>query len=108
MLDALLPNLGGQSGLNLSSELTKAGILQRFGVKVIGVVDFKHEFAGLFVQLFLLPPGSLMGTRSWFFTQYTQTIFPVGVGANRHIRCNTSSAMVADFLPNYVVYFPPG
>jgi carbamoyl-phosphate synthase large subunit len=29
--DALLPNLGGQSGLNLSSELA------RFGVKVIGV-----------------------------------------------------------------------
>ena len=35
--DALLPNLGGQSGLNLSSELAKAGILQKFGVKVIGV-----------------------------------------------------------------------
>jgi carbamoyl-phosphate synthase large subunit len=35
--DALLPNLGGQSGLNLSSELAKAGILDKFGVKVIGV-----------------------------------------------------------------------
>jgi carbamoyl-phosphate synthase large subunit len=35
--DALLPNLGGQSGLNLSSELAKAGILEKFGVKVIGV-----------------------------------------------------------------------
>jgi len=35
--DALLPNLGGQSGLNLSSELHKAGVLERFGVKVIGV-----------------------------------------------------------------------
>ena len=35
--DALLPNLGGQSGLNLSSELAKAGVLDRFGVKVIGV-----------------------------------------------------------------------
>ena len=35
--DALLPNLGGQSGLNLSSELAKAGVLERFGVKVIGV-----------------------------------------------------------------------
>ena len=35
--DAILPNLGGQSGLNLSSELAKAGILDRFGVKVIGV-----------------------------------------------------------------------
>ena len=35
--DALLPNLGGQSGLNLSSELAKAGVLERYGVRVIGV-----------------------------------------------------------------------
>ena len=35
--EALLPNLGGQSGLNLSSELHKAGILDKYGVQVIGV-----------------------------------------------------------------------
>ncbi len=35
--DALLPNLGGQSGLNLCSELYKEGILDRYNVKVIGV-----------------------------------------------------------------------
>ncbi len=35
--DALLPNLGGQSGLNLSSDLHKRGILDKYGVKVIGV-----------------------------------------------------------------------
>ena len=35
--DALLPNLGGQSGLNLSSELHHAGVLDRYGTKVIGV-----------------------------------------------------------------------
>jgi len=35
--DALLPNLGGQTGLNLSSELAKAGVLDKYGVKVIGV-----------------------------------------------------------------------
>lgn len=35
--DALLPNLGGQSGLNLCSELYKAGILNKYNVKVIGV-----------------------------------------------------------------------
>ncbi len=35
--DALLPNLGGQSGLNLSSELAKAGVLEKYGVKIIGV-----------------------------------------------------------------------
>ena len=35
--DALLPNLGGQSGLNLCAELNKAGVLDRYNVKVIGV-----------------------------------------------------------------------
>ncbi|MBN2160701.1 MAG: carbamoyl-phosphate synthase large subunit [Spirochaetes bacterium] len=35
--DALLPNLGGQTGLNLSSELFKDGTLDRFGVRIIGV-----------------------------------------------------------------------
>ena len=35
--DAILPNLGGQSGLNLTSELAKAGVLERYGVRVIGV-----------------------------------------------------------------------
>ena len=35
--DAILPNLGGQSALNLSSELSKKGILDKYGVKVIGV-----------------------------------------------------------------------
>jgi carbamoyl-phosphate synthase large subunit len=35
--DALLPNLGGQSGLNLSSELAMAGVLEKYGVRVIGV-----------------------------------------------------------------------
>ncbi|MBQ9097257.1 MAG: carbamoyl-phosphate synthase large subunit [Clostridia bacterium] len=35
--DALLPNLGGQSGLNLSLELAKAGVLDKYNVEVIGV-----------------------------------------------------------------------
>ena len=35
--DALLPNLGGQTGLNLSSELSKKGILDKYGVRIIGV-----------------------------------------------------------------------
>ena len=35
--DALLPNLGGQTALNLSSELAESGVLEKFGVKVIGV-----------------------------------------------------------------------
>ena len=35
--DALLPNLGGQSGLNLCAELAAAGVLDKYNVKVIGV-----------------------------------------------------------------------
>ncbi len=35
--DALLPNLGGQSGLNLSSELARHGVLKENGVRIIGV-----------------------------------------------------------------------
>ncbi len=60
--DALLPNLGGQSGLNLSSELARAGILEKFGVKVIGVeidaiergedrIAFKETMNGLGIEV---------------------------------------------------------
>src|SRR5512136_1830952 len=35
--DAVLPNLGGQNGLNLTSELYRTGVLEKYGVKVIGV-----------------------------------------------------------------------
>ena len=35
--DALLPNLGGQTGLNMSSELHKKGILKKYNVELIGV-----------------------------------------------------------------------
>jgi carbamoyl-phosphate synthase large subunit len=35
--DAILPNLGGQTGLNLSAELAEKGVLDKYGVKVIGV-----------------------------------------------------------------------
>jgi carbamoyl-phosphate synthase large subunit len=35
--DALLPNLGGQTGLNLSSALAREGVLEKHGVRVIGV-----------------------------------------------------------------------
>jgi len=35
--DAVLPNLGGQTGLNMTAELYKRGILDKYGVQVIGV-----------------------------------------------------------------------
>jgi carbamoyl-phosphate synthase large subunit len=37
--DAILPNLGGQTGLNLSSELARKGILAQHGVRIIGVQE---------------------------------------------------------------------
>ncbi|MDD1738041.1 MAG: carbamoyl-phosphate synthase large subunit, partial [Methanothrix sp.] len=60
--DAILPNLGGQSGLNLSSELAHAGILDKFEVKVIGVeidaiergedrIAFKETMAKLGIEV---------------------------------------------------------
>ncbi len=35
--DAILPNLGGQTGLNLTALLSRKGILEKYGVKIIGV-----------------------------------------------------------------------
>ena len=60
--DALLPNLGGQSALNLSSELAKAGILDKYDVKVIGVqldaiergedrIEFKKTMSELGIEM---------------------------------------------------------
>ncbi|MCX5714808.1 MAG: carbamoyl-phosphate synthase large subunit [Candidatus Omnitrophica bacterium] len=41
--DALLPNLGGQTGLNLASALHKAGVLDKYKVKIIGVKADANE-----------------------------------------------------------------
>ena len=60
--DALLPNLGGQSGLNLCSELSEAGVLDKFNVKVIGVqvdaiergedrIEFKNTMNSLGIEM---------------------------------------------------------
>ena len=34
--DGLLPTLGGQTGLNLATELAEAGVLDKYGVKLLG------------------------------------------------------------------------
>ena len=60
--DALLPNLGGQSGLNLCSELSEAGVLDKYNVKVIGVqvdaiergedrIEFKNTMDKLGIEM---------------------------------------------------------
>ena len=53
--DALLPTLGGQTGLNLSLELFHAGILDEFGVEMIGAKPEaikKGEDRELFIKFF--------------------------------------------------------
>ncbi len=60
--DAVLPNLGGQSGLNLCAELNKEGILDKYNVKVIGVqvdaiergedrIEFKNTMNSLGIEM---------------------------------------------------------
>ena len=60
--DAVLPNLGGQSGLNLCSELAAAGVLDKYNVKVIGVqvdaiergedrIEFKKTMNSLGIEM---------------------------------------------------------
>ena len=60
--DALLPNLGGQTGLNLSSALAHEGVLEKYGVEVIGVnidairrgedrQEFKNTMARLGIEV---------------------------------------------------------
>ena len=39
--DALLPTLGGQTGLNLAMTLAENGVLERYGVEMIGLTDRK-------------------------------------------------------------------
>lgn len=60
--DALLPNLGGQSGLNLCAELAKEGVLDKYNVQVIGVqvdaiergedrIEFKKSMDALGIEM---------------------------------------------------------
>ena len=60
--DALLPNLGGQSGLNLCAELANAGVLEKYNVQVIGVqvdaiergedrVEFKKSMEAIGIEM---------------------------------------------------------
>ncbi len=60
--DAVLPNLGGQTGLNLTSQLHRSGVLEKYGVQIIGVeadaiergedrVEFKKTMNRLGVEM---------------------------------------------------------
>ncbi len=63
--DALLPTLGGQTALNLAIELHDAGVLERFGVELIGAsvqairtAENRHEFKAAMEEIGLAVPTS--------------------------------------------------
>src|SRR5438132_962551 len=67
--DALLPTLGGQTALNLAVELHDAGVLDRFGVELIGasvdairVAENRHEFKAAMEEIGLAVPESGFAT----------------------------------------------
>ncbi|MEX1009576.1 MAG: carbamoyl-phosphate synthase large subunit [Acidimicrobiia bacterium] len=63
--DALLPTVGGQTALNLAIELHEAGVLERFGVELIGAsvqairtAENRHEFKAAMEEIGLAVPRS--------------------------------------------------
>lgn len=85
--DALLPNLGGQSGLNLTVELGRLGILEKYGVKVIGVTvetiekcEDREAFRNTMVGLGLdVPKGRTVKTVSDAENAAEALGFPVAI-----------------------------
>ena len=65
--DALLPTLGGQTGLNLSLELARRGILDKYGVELIGAKrdaietgEDREKFRAAMIRIGLDVPRSLV------------------------------------------------
>ncbi len=63
--DAVLPTLGGQTALNLAMELVEDGVLERFGVELIGAkalairtAEDRELFKGAMVEIGLQVPAS--------------------------------------------------
>ncbi len=69
--DGLLPTLGGQTGLNLAVELAEAGVLERYGVRMLGtpidsirLAEDRESFRGLLRELGEPTPDSEI-VESW-------------------------------------------
>ncbi|WZL83014.1 carbamoyl-phosphate synthase large subunit [Vallitaleaceae bacterium 9-2] len=63
--DGLLPTLGGQTGLNMAVELTEAGVLDKYGVQLLGTkleaikqAEDREEFKNLMIAIGEPIPGS--------------------------------------------------
>ena len=67
--DAILPTVGGQTGLNLAIELAEAGVLERYGVELIGaspecvrLAEDREQFKAVMAQIGLETPRSILVT----------------------------------------------
>jgi len=63
--DALLPTVGGQTGLNVSEELARRGVLEKYGVEMIGAspeaisrAESREEFKDTMTKIGLKVPAS--------------------------------------------------
>jgi carbamoyl-phosphate synthase large subunit len=82
--DALLPTMGGQVGLNVSLELHDAGILEKYGVELIGadarairLAEDREEFAGAMRRIGLeVPHGGFAHSLDEALAVAEQTGFP--------------------------------
>lgn len=79
--DGLLPTLGGQTGLNLATQLAEAGILEKYGVRLLGTpleairkAEDRDEFRTLMRQIGEPVP------ESWIVTDESQLSDPAAAG----------------------------
>ncbi|MGG0382294.1 carbamoyl-phosphate synthase large subunit [Priestia filamentosa] len=83
--DAILPTLGGQTGLNLAMELSKAGILEELGVEVLGTnlqaieqAEDREQFRSLMNELGEpVPDSEIIHTLEEAYTFVESVGFPV-------------------------------
>ncbi len=67
--DAVLPTVGGQTGLNLAVDLARAGVLEKYGVELIGasvrsveLAEDREKFKAVMADIGLETPRSLLVT----------------------------------------------
>lgn len=83
--DVLLPTVGGQTGLNLSLDLKKAGVLEKYGVELIGasmesieVAEDREQFKAVMTEIGLNSPKSEVVNSVDAALAYAETIgYPV-------------------------------
>jgi carbamoyl-phosphate synthase large subunit len=83
--DAILPTLGGQTGLNLAMELHKSGILKEYGVEILGTnlsaiekAEDREQFRNLMKELNEpVPESEIIHSLDEAFTFVNKVGYPV-------------------------------